>query len=68
MLTMKRTTSYNTFNKRKLIKNFLTLNVVYAKKRKVDDYDRFRELLLGCESSNNRIIEDHLGASLAKGN
>ncbi|MGR6004586.1 hypothetical protein ACT7C0_27610 [Bacillus cereus] len=37
------------------------------KKRKVDDYDRFRELLQGCEGSNNRIIEDHLGASLAKG-
>lgn len=47
--------------------NFRTLYYVYAKKRKVDDYDRFRELLQGCESSKHRIIEYHLGASLAKG-
>ncbi len=51
---------------KKLIKNFLTLYVVCAKKRKVDDYDRFRELPKAVRVVNNRIIEDHLGASLAK--
>lgn len=41
--------------------------MVCAKKRKVDDYESFRELPRGCEGGNDRIIEDHLGASLAKG-
>jgi len=34
---------------------------------KVDDYESFRELPRGCEGGNDRIIENHLGASLTKG-
>ncbi len=44
----------------------MTLYIVYAKKRRVNDRHCFRELPQGCEGGNNRVFEDHLGVLLLK--